>query len=74
MNTAYPFPRDLPNPGMELGSPALQEHSLPAELPRKVYWPSTLYQTLLLLWEAKDNEAMCALQTPAGWTGDRHIN
>ena len=30
---AYPFPGDLPNPGMELGSPALQVDSLPAELP-----------------------------------------
>ena len=28
---AYPFPRDLPNPGIEPGSPALQVDSLPAE-------------------------------------------
>ena len=32
-----PSPGDLPNPGMELGSPALQADSLPAELPGKLY-------------------------------------
>ena len=30
-----PPPGDLPNPGIELGSPALQADSLPAELPGK---------------------------------------
>ena len=30
---AFPFSGDLPTPGMELGSPALQEDSLPTELP-----------------------------------------
>src|SRR5574337_2042052 len=30
---AYPFSRDLPNPGIKLGSPALQADSLPEELP-----------------------------------------
>ena len=29
---AYPFSRDLPDAGIELGSPALQVGSLPAEL------------------------------------------
>ena len=29
----YPFSRDLPDPGIESGSPALQVDSLPAELP-----------------------------------------
>ena len=29
---AFPFPGDLPKPGIELGSPALQVDSLPAEL------------------------------------------
>ena len=29
---AFPFPGDLPNPGIELGSPALQVDSLPTEL------------------------------------------
>jgi len=29
---AYPAPADLPDPGIEPGSPALQEDSLPTEL------------------------------------------
>ena len=35
--SGLPFlsPGDLPNPGMELGSPALQADSLPSELPGK---------------------------------------
>ena len=32
---AFPFPRDLPNPEIESRSPALQEDSLPTELPGK---------------------------------------
>ena len=32
---AYPFSRDLPDPGIKLGSPALQEDSLPSELSGK---------------------------------------
>ena len=43
---AYPFSRDLPNPGIELGFPALQEDSLPAELPGK---PSNRYVLAILL-------------------------
>ena len=31
----FPFPADLPNPGIELGSPALQVDSLPTELSGK---------------------------------------
>ena len=30
-----PFPEDLPGPGIEPGSPALQADSLPTELPGK---------------------------------------
>ena len=33
-----PFPADLPNPGIEPGSPALQADSLPTELWRKTYF------------------------------------
>ena len=33
---AYPFLRDLPDPGIELGSPAFQADSLADELPRKL--------------------------------------
>ena len=32
---AYPSPADLPNPGIKLGSPALQVDSLPTELSGK---------------------------------------
>ena len=32
---AYPFSEDLSNPGIELGSPALQADSLPTNLPEK---------------------------------------
>ena len=32
---AYPFSRELPDPGIKLGSPALQVDSLSAELPGK---------------------------------------
>ena len=31
----FPFPGDLPNPGIKPGSPALQADSLPSEPPRK---------------------------------------
>ena len=34
----FPSPGDLPNPGIELGSPALQADALPSEPPRK--WPN----------------------------------
>ena len=37
-----PPPRDLPDPGIEPGSPALQENSLPAELPGKPLFVCTL--------------------------------
>ena len=32
---AYPFCRDLPDPGIKFGSLALQADSLPADLPEK---------------------------------------
>ena len=31
----FPSPRDLPNPGIETGSPVLQAYSLPSEPPGK---------------------------------------
>ena len=36
---AYPFFRDLPNPGIKLGSPAWQADSLPVELLGKPIYP-----------------------------------
>ena len=38
---ALPFSRDLPNPGIEPRSPALQLDSLPAELPGKPIYMHT---------------------------------
>ena len=45
---AFPSPGDLPNPGIEPGSPALQPDSLPAEPPGKP--KSTRVGSLSLLW------------------------
>ena len=39
---AYPFSSDLPNPGVEQGSPELQVDSLPTELSRKPYMISLI--------------------------------
>ena len=33
----FPFPGELPNPGIETGSPALQADALPSEPPGKLY-------------------------------------
>ena len=38
-----PPPGDLPDPGIELGSPALQVGSLPAELPEKPLFLTAIY-------------------------------
>ena len=35
----FPFPRDLPDSGVKLGSPAYQADSLPSESPRKPSFP-----------------------------------
>ena len=37
----FPSPGDLPDPGIELGSPVLQVDSLPAELPGKPFFSFT---------------------------------
>ena len=42
---AYPFSRDLPSPGIEPRSPALQGDSLPAELPGKPNLPQGQQET-----------------------------
>ena len=34
----FPSPGDLPNPGVEPGSPALQADALPSEPPGKTQW------------------------------------
>ena len=41
---AIPFSRDLPDPGIEPGSPALQADSLPSELTRKIMAKNTSHK------------------------------
>ena len=41
----FPFPGDLPNPGIEPRSPALQTDALPSEPPGKPYWGTLLMLT-----------------------------
>ena len=41
---AYPFPGELLNSGIKLGSSALQADSLPAEPPGKPFWKYTCLQ------------------------------
>ena len=38
----FPSPGDLPNPGIEPGSPTLQADALPSEPPGKPYTPKEL--------------------------------
>ena len=45
-----PSPMDLPDPGIELGSPALQVHSLPGELPGNAISSVTLYNLFFSLF------------------------
>ena len=49
---AYPFSGDLPDPGIELGSPALQADSLPSEptIPHQMVL-STSYLTVCKMWK-----------------------
>ena len=44
----FPSPGDLPNPGLEPQSPALQVDSLPSETPHKP--PGATLTSLLFLW------------------------
>ena len=66
---ACPFSRGSPDPGIELGSPALQADSLPAELPGT---PGTGVYALLYLKLNKDllystgNTAHCSVTTYMG--------
>ena len=43
---AIPFPRGLPNPGIEPGSPALQADSLPSEPPGKPWETGEEYERM----------------------------
>ena len=46
----YPSPGDLPNPGIELATPALQEDSLPSEPPGKMWKISILNSEFWVLY------------------------
>ena len=50
----FPSPGDLPNPGIELGSPALQADTFPFEPPGKPSGPIRLFLFLFLLpWDLR---------------------
>ena len=52
---AFPFPGDLPDPGIESGSPALQADSLLAEPPGNVYVNAILPTgEVLNIWRRED--------------------
>ena len=57
----FPSPGDLPNPGIEPGSPALQADSLPTEPPGKTFKP----QGLLIAGERNNNKEGRELPLPA---------
>ena len=55
---AFPFSRDLPNPGVEPRSPALQADSLPCELPGKPYdAPGRSKRKSIWTWDSDISEA-----------------
>ena len=49
----FPSPGDLPHPGIERGSPALQAYALPSELSRLCQIPALKY------WSAEWNDSSC---------------
>ena len=57
--TAYPFSRDLLNPGIELGFAALQADSLPIELPEKPKSAIYIHMLLLLLLSCFSRVRLC---------------
>ena len=56
----FPPPGDLPDPGIEPNSPALQADSLPSELPGKLNspWPDTKEERSPL-GPGSDGDALC---------------
>ena len=47
---AVPSPGDLPDPGIEPRSPALQADSLPTELPGKLFHSPVLLSGFVSVW------------------------
>ena len=64
----FPFPGDLPHPGIEPGSPALQEDSLPAEPLNHClfgiswYGPGFIFTWSILVYVRLSLRDMCGLQ------------
>ena len=58
----FPSPGDLPDSGIETGSPALQADSLPCELPGKPMWVKGDFskgkETIALEWEIQQNQQL----------------
>ena len=59
---AFPFSRDLPNPGIEPRSPTLQADSLPSEPLGKPQFPLTILNSLPFCFYA--TRATCAQKLP----------
>ena len=66
-----PFPGDLPNPGIESRSPALQVHSLPSEPPGK---PPNWCYFLFKYLEENTSEVNCAQRLPRVNVGNYSLN
>ena len=66
-----PSPVDLPDPGIEPGSPALQVDSLPTELSGKP--KSSVVSTLLVRLFLFQNVCVCVFALPYGQV-DRKVN
>ena len=72
-----PPPRDLPNPGIEHRSPALQVDFLPSEPPGKpiMHWPAELQLFQMLIWGPSwVAQLVKNLLANAGDTRDRRFN
>ena len=66
----FPSPGDLPNPGIEPGSPALQADALTSEPPGKTLRDT---QKLIAAWQKMEEKHMVNCQRYvklATWTGD----
>ena len=61
----FPFPGDLPNPGLELKSPALQEDSLPSDLSGKTQNYQGNFHSILRFWN-NSGSVLCPL-SPVWW-------
>ena len=63
----FPSPRDLPNPGIELGSPALQVDSLPTELSGKPQMPGSEHKINDEQGEVKKDTSVFLCRQISSW-------